>query len=66
MLRQCKECPGGDPLRDFLKNFLEEDDDILYNQWVSTDRKTLDTITQPKFVFIEKLIESFQQTQLSE
>ena len=58
MLRQCKECPGGDPLRDFLQNFLEGDDDITYNQWVSTDRTTLNTFTQPKCVFIEKLIES--------
>ena len=31
MLRQCKECPGGDPLRAFLQNFLEEED-IIYNQ----------------------------------
>ena len=56
MMRQCKECPGGTGLTIFLEDELDEQD-ITFNQWLSTDRTTLSTITQSKNDFIQKLVD---------
>ena len=53
MIRQCKDYPGNEKLVDYLQTYIDEDD-IVYNQWVST----LTTIIQTKYEFIEKLVTS--------
>jgi len=47
MIHRCINCPGVNPLHIFLKDTLETDfdfdDDIHFQQWVTTDRTTLIT-----------------------
>ena len=44
-LDECESCPGIVPLRDELLSVLDESDidQVIYKQWVSTDRSTLET-----------------------
>ena len=55
MLRQCKDCPGGVELDTYLQGYLEEDE-YTFNQWISTDRTALVTMTETKTDFIDKLV----------
>lgn len=61
MMRRCKECPGEENLINFLNSLKEETDeenqDIEYKQWVTTDRTTLVTIKESISDFINNLAE---------
>ena len=57
MIQRCSDCPSSNILRNHLLNIIGEYDDdteITYEQWVTTDRSTLSQITTPvqKFVFV--------------
>ncbi|KAG1665912.1 ARL14 effector protein [Nymphon striatum] len=48
MVHRCKDCPGTTNLEEFLNNHFKDytdDDQILYQQWQSTDRSNLYTIS---------------------
>lgn len=55
MMGQCKDCPGKQGLVDYLNECddLKDRDEISYQQWISTDRTALVTITETKDDFIE-------------
>ena len=60
-LRECLVCPGTHLLKEELVTLLEKSDvdEIIFKQWVSTDRSTLDTFCLPPedfvYLFCEKL-----------
>lgn len=60
MMRQCKRCPGEEELLNFLQTHLLDEEEILYNQWLSTDRTTLFTVNENKSAFIEKLVKDIK------
>ena len=47
MLHRCPDCPGKAVLDDYLleltQETYDEDNEISFNQWVSTDRTTIVT-----------------------
>ena len=44
MLQRCSECPGYEPLINFLnEKFEDKNDEIIFKQWVSVDRTELVT-----------------------
>ncbi|KAG1676395.1 hypothetical protein GQR58_014302 [Nymphon striatum] len=48
MVHRCKDCPGTTNLEEFLNDHFKDytdDDQILYQQWQSTDRSNLYTIS---------------------
>jgi hypothetical protein len=57
MLHECTDCPGEAPLLEKLHQLLpgEDDDEIYYKQWVSTDRCTLQTVRETRAEFLEIL-----------
>ena len=40
LIRRCENCPGLQPLKDFLFNMLEDKDEetVTFKQWTKTDR----------------------------
>ena len=62
-LRNCKECPGFDSLKDSLHMALDGNmiDSLTYKQWVSVDRSTLNTYTCTSEEFVEFLCEKLEQ-----
>ena len=60
-LGECPVCPGTHLLKEELVASLEKSDvdEIIFKQWVSTDRSTLDTFCLPPedfvYLFCEKL-----------
>ncbi|CAM1303136.1 CDS1 (predicted) [Pycnogonum litorale] len=61
MMGHCKDCPGREGLVDHLKNCEELNDieDVAYQQWISTDRTKLTTITESKEDFIDNFSRSY-------
>ncbi|CAF4238702.1 unnamed protein product, partial [Rotaria magnacalcarata] len=57
MLRQCRECPGKEGVASFLNSFsnLSDCESIIYNQWITTDRSNLETISNSVEDFIDIL-----------
>ena len=57
MMGQCKECTGATGLVDYLNNSpdLEDVTEVSYQQWISTDRTTLVTITESVEDFVQNL-----------
>ncbi|CAM1303135.1 Uncharacterised protein r2_g1312 [Pycnogonum litorale] len=54
MMGHCNDCPGREGLVDHLKNCeLNDIEDVTYQQWISTDRTKLTTITESKEDFID-------------
>ena len=57
MVHRCSECPGKNALIEHLKNELPVyeheyeyfDDELTFQQWQSTDRTTIVTVTQWNF-----------------
>ena len=55
MMRECLQCPGQQGVIDFLKDLpaMEHRDEIRYKKWMSTDRCTLQDVTESSDEFIE-------------
>ena len=62
-LRTCKVCPGFDLLKDSLHTAVDNNmiDIIMYKQWVSVDRSTLDTFSKSADEFVECFCERLEQ-----
>ncbi|KAK3911628.1 ARL14 effector protein [Frankliniella fusca] len=58
----CPTCPGADSLEIKLKKLLEDNfvDKVLYQQWTSTDRCCLETISKNADEFIDVIIEQLK------
>ena len=54
-LGECDECPGVAQLKEELITLLDENDigQIIYKQWMATDRSTLETFCAPPEEFVE-------------
>ena len=61
-LSECTSCPGVSKLRDDLTTLLDENlvDNIIFKQWVSVDRSTLETYTKPVDEFVDMFCEKLQ------
>lgn len=61
-LGECDVCPGTIKLREELISLLDESgvDRIIYKQWVSTDRSTLETFCAPTEEFVETFCEKLE------
>ena len=64
-LSKCKQCPGVAVLNQKLQDIMEEKmvDNIEYKQWTSTDRSTMETVTQPVEEFIETFVAAVKKLQ---
>ena len=64
-LSKCKQYPGIAILNQKLLDIMEEKmvDNIEYKQWTSTDRSTMETITQPVEEFIETFVKALKKLQ---
>ena len=58
-LGECDICPGIETLREELLTCFDETDveQIVYKQWVSTDRSTLETFCSPYEDFVDAFCE---------
>ena len=56
-LGSCSYCPGFDDLKTSLMSLLDDNliESIIYKQWTSVDRSTLETVSQPADEFAESL-----------
>ena len=64
MLGRCDKCPDKEELSDYLYNFFgdyDEDFQIIYTQWDTTDRAALSTRMADVPSFIEMLITSLEE-----
>ena len=54
-LGNCNSCPGFASLEEVLRSVLDDNliDYVMFKQWVSVDRSTLDTFSKPADEFIE-------------
>lgn len=59
----CPNCPGLDALKEKILDLLSESfvEEVSFNQWTSTDRSTLETITMESSEFVETLIGQLKQ-----
>lgn len=57
---QCTDCPGGESLKQQLKILFDQCcvEQVVFKQWVSTDRSTLETFIKDSDEFIEGLVDS--------
>ena len=56
MIHRCENCPGEDNLVELLQNSFDETDDIIhFQQWESTDRTQIVTMSLPVDEFIENV-----------
>jgi hypothetical protein len=64
MLHLCNSCPGKTVLQDYLTDLFTSqdfdfDDNIVYKQWLHTDRTTIVTLTTPIQEFIQLTTDAF-------
>ena len=61
-LGSCGACPGIDMLRDDLFSLLDENliDNVMFKQWVSVDRSTLETYSMSTDEFVDKFCEKLE------
>jgi hypothetical protein len=62
-MNNCTQCPEEDVRQENLQDILECNiiDAITYNQWLTTDRCNLDTVTSTSEEFVETFISSLQK-----
>lgn len=64
-LLNCPKCPGTNALKNELQKLLNEngyeDDEITFNQWVSTDRCDLETFVEPTEDFLLHFIKKMRK-----
>lgn len=55
---KCENCPGTPRLKDEITRLLDENgiDEIIYKQWITTDRSTLETLIKSSDEFVNELI----------
>lgn len=58
----CPSCPGIDSLRKRLKQYVDDQliDNVIYKQWVSVDRCTLETLTKTSDDFVDDFCEKLE------
>ena len=64
MIHRCAKCPGFDNLKEFLDEELseiDEEEEIQFNQWESTDRSQLVTQTASLFEYKELVVSHINQ-----
>ena len=61
-LGTCDFCPGITRLRDDLLTIMEDNmiDSVVFKQWVSVDRSTLETVTKPADEFVESFCKKIE------
>ena len=61
-LRTCHSCPGVLILKNCLKILMDENliDTVVYKQWVSVDRSTLETFNKSPGDFVDAFCEKLQ------
>ena len=61
-LGTCHLCPGTTRLRDDLLTALDDNmiDSVVFKQWISVDRSTLETVTKPADEFVESFCEKLE------
>ena len=61
-LGSCRFCPGNSRLKDQLLTTMEENmiDEVVYKQWVSVDRSTLETVCKTSDDFVESFCEKLE------
>jgi len=61
-LRACHSCPGVSMLKDRLKALMDENliDTVVYKQWVSVDRSTLETFSKSADDFVDVFCEKLE------
>ena len=61
-LEKCTACPGTEMLKESMMIHFEKKaiDNVIYQQWVSVDRTTLETARLPFEDFIEAFIEKVE------
>ena len=62
-LNQCASCPGVSLLKERLKTLMDDNlvDNIIYKQWVSVDRCTLETFSESADNFVESFCEKLEK-----
>ncbi|XP_065679428.1 uncharacterized protein LOC136081787 isoform X1 [Hydra vulgaris] len=66
MLAQCDNCPGKETLTKYMYEIFgeyEDDFEIHYKQWQTTDRATLLSLTADVSTFVELLVSCFEKLQ---
>ena len=61
-LGTCNSCPGITRLRDDLMAIMDDSmiDNVVFKQWVSVDRSTLETVSKPTDDFVEVFCEKLE------
>ena len=61
-LGECNHCPGIDELKEQLTTVLDENmiDKVIYKQWLSVDRTTLETLSASSDQFVDTLCEKVE------
>ena len=64
MIHRCSECPSSDILKEHLFDIIGEYDDdteITYKQWITTDRSTLSQVTTPVQELVPLVIDNLEK-----
>ena len=58
----CCSCPGISGLKERLKSLMDDNliDSVVYKQWVSVDRSTLETFSKSAYDFVDALCEKLE------
>jgi hypothetical protein len=60
MLRTCDVCPSSESVEKFIRNIFtdfDDEDEVKFSQWLSTDRSQLQTMLLPLSDFINSVIQ---------
>lgn len=62
ILHRCSQCPEENELRNYLLEleYLQDAENIIFKQWIQTDRPSLDTVIKTANEFIESLVQKLQ------
>lgn len=62
MLHRCSQCPQENALRNYLLEleYLQDAENVIFKQWVQTDRSSLDTLIKSVHEFVESLVQKLQ------
>ena len=57
MVHRCEKCPGTGPLRQFLETLLDENEEVTFQQWQTTDRSNLLTCWSNLLTCVDEFID---------
>lgn len=61
MMSLCKKCPGKETILEMFKEYEEEmPDNVMYKQWVTTDRAEMAILIKPQEEYFDTLIEKLE------